>query len=203
MAASETAIASRALQILGEGTILNLADDEHKAREMNRAFAPVRDAELNRRLWRFSFGREALVALAAAPIGDDFDRQFQLPNDFIRLIPGLDLTTLVDLSDYRGSSHATLYSIEGRRLLTSLPAPLKIRFVRRVTDTTLFTPSFDEAFAARLAFETCERITGSDSKQDRCERSYRRAIREAVTAQALELATESQADDTWIMARTQ
>ncbi len=203
MAASETHIANLALQKLGEGPILNLSDDEHKAREMSRAFAFVRDAELNRRLWRFSFARASLPALAQAPIGEDYERKFQLPNDFIRLVPGLDMAQVPDLSDYRGGISSALYSIEGRELLTNLAAPLKIRYVRRVTDTTFYTPAFDAAFASRLAYETCERITGSDSKQDRCERDYRKAIKEAVLAQALELPTESQGDDTWLMARAQ
>jgi hypothetical protein len=203
MAASQTHIANIALQKLGEGTILNLTDDEHKARELNRAFAAVRDAELNRHLWRFSFARESLPALSQEPVGDEYERQFLLPNDFIRLVPGLDITSLVDLSDYRGASGTALYSIEGRNLLTNLSAPLKIRYVRRVTDTTLYTPSFDAAFASRLAYECCERITGSTEKQDRCMRDYKTAIREAITAQALELATESQGDDTWMIARGQ
>lgn len=203
MAASETHIANLALQKLGEGPILNLSDDEHKAREMLRAFASVRDAELNRRLWRFSFERASLPALVQEPIGDEYERQFLLPNDFIRLVPGLDITQLVDLTDYRGTSGTALYSIEGRKLLTNLSAPLKIRYVRRVTDTTLYTPAFDSAFASRLAYETCERITGSDSKLDRCDRDYKKAIREAVIAQALELPTESQGDDTWMIARAQ
>lgn len=203
MAASQTHIANIALQKLGEGPILNLTDDEHKAREMNRAFAAVRDAELNRRIWRFSLARESLAALVAAPIGDEYERQFLLPNDFIRLVPGLDIQGLVDFTDYRGASGTALYSIEGRKLLTNLAAPLKIRYIRRVTDTTLYTPAFDAAFASRLAYECCERITGSTEKQDRCMRDYKTAIREAVVAQALELASESQADDTWMIARQQ
>jgi hypothetical protein len=84
-----------------------------------------------------------------------------------------------------------------------LPAPLAIRYIARITDTTLFTPSFDDAFAARLAYDTCERITGDNSKQDRCNVRYKEAIKDARIAQALEAASESQGDDTWMMARNQ
>jgi hypothetical protein len=199
MAASETALANRALQKLGARRIMNLSEDSLEAREMSLAFAPVRDAELNRRRWRFSFRRESLPALAQAP-DSDYARQFQLPGDFIRLLEGGDIVNTVDLSEYR-SGGVPLYSIEGRRLLTDLPAPLSIRFVGRVTDTTLFVPAFDEAFASRLAYETCEKITQSTKKKGECLNDYGVAIGEARRAQALELPSVSIDDDTWLMAR--
>lgn len=202
MAASETHIANLGLQILGAPSIINLTDDTLSAREMNLAYASVRDAELNRRRWRFSIVRASLAALAAAPSGDDFERQFQLPGDFIRLIEGGDLSSVVDLSDYRGRIGAQ-YSIEGRRILSNLSAPLAIRYISRITDTTLFTPSFDMALAAKLAFQTCEKITQSTTKQETCRATYKEAIRDAAIAQALELPSEAIGDDTWIMARAQ
>jgi hypothetical protein len=199
MAASDTQIANRALQKIGAGSILNLAEDSNSGRECNRAFASVRDAELNRRIWRFSVERVSLPALSATP-DSDYAYQYQLPGDFIRLIPGGDIKTTVDLDDYR-SGFGNQYSIEGRKIRTNLGAPLAIRYIRRVTDTTLFTPAFDEAFASRLAYEICERITQSTDKLDRCLRDYKMAIREAQTAQVLELPSEAIADDTWIMCR--
>jgi hypothetical protein len=202
MAASETQIANLALQLLGAPSIINLTYDTLSAREMNLAYASVRDAELNRRRWRFSIQRASLPALASTPTGNDYARQFQLPGDFIRLIEGEDISTTVDLSDYRGRVGAQ-YSIEGRRILSNLAAPLKIRYIARVTDTTLYTPSFDMAFAAKLAFQTCEKITQSTTKQESCRLSYKEAIRDAAIAQALELPSEASGDDTWVMARAQ
>lgn len=200
MAASEVQIANLALQKLGEESILTLNDDLTRAIEIKLAFASVRDAELNRRRWRFSFQRVSLPALASTP-DSDYDLQYQLPGDFIRLLEGGDIRTVVDMADFRGS--ATLdYSIEGRKLLTNLSAPLAIRYIYRVTDTTLFTPAFDDAFAARLAYQTCERITGSTKKQAACLTDWRLAIGEATRAQALELPSASQADDSWVTART-
>lgn len=201
MAASEVQIANLALQKLGEESILTLNDDLTRAAEMKLAFASVRDAELNRRRWRFSFKRFSLPALSSTP-DSDYDFEYQLPGDFIRLLEGGDIRTTVDLSDYRGSPTLD-YSIEGRKILTNLGAPLKIRYIYRVTDTTLFTPAFDYAFASRLAYETCERITGSTKKQSACLTDYQIAIGEARRAQALELPSAPQADDTWVIARTQ
>jgi hypothetical protein len=200
MAASDTHIANLALLKLGESAILNLTEDSHKARELLRAYAAVRDAEFNRHRWRFTIERVALPALVATPIAD-YAYQYQLPGDFIRLIYGGDIKTTVDMNDYRGG-HGAQYSIEGRKILTSLPAPLSIRYIRRITDTTLHSPAFDEAFASRLAYTCCFRITNSNTHLEACLRDYKVAIREATQAQALELASEAIADDTWVMART-
>src|SRR5688572_9610430 len=102
MAASETQIANRALQKLGQPSILALTANLSRAVEMNKAFASVRDAELNRRRWRFSFVRVSLPALASTP-DSDYTYKYQLPGDFIRLVEGGDIRSCVDLTDYRGS----------------------------------------------------------------------------------------------------
>lgn len=201
MAASEAQLANLSLQILGAPSIISLSDDTLSAREMNLAFASVRDAELNRRRWRFSIVRASLPALVAAP-DSDYAYQYQLPGTFIRLIEGGDIRTTVDMGDYRSSNGSALYQVEGRRLLTNLPAPIAIRFIARITDTTLFTPAFDMAFASSLALQTCEKITQSTDKQVVCRAIYKDAIREAAAANALEQASESMGDDTWVMART-
>jgi hypothetical protein len=200
---SEVAICNAALIKLGAERINALDENNNRARVMNERYAAVRDAELDRCRWKFSIARVTLAALAAAPDGDDYARQFQLPNDYIRLIEGADIVDVADLSDYRGSSSAALYSVEGRKILTNLPAPLSIRYIAQITDTSLFVPSFAEALAARLADECCERITDSDSKRQTAKEDYRQAIREAKRARALEAPPQYQADDTWVMARTQ
>lgn len=200
MAASDVQIANLALQLLGARSILDLTQDTLEAREMNLAFASVRDSEFNKRRWRFTITRVSLPALVATP-DSDYAYQYELPGDFIRLIEGGDIRTVVDLNDYRSGNGSALYSIEGRRILTNLPAPLAIRHITRVTDTTLFTPSFDMAFAAALAEQTCEKITQSTAKKGDCRVAYRLAIRDAATANALELSSEPAADDTWVMAR--
>jgi hypothetical protein len=201
MAVSDISIANRALQKLGATAITSLDEANAKARAMNLALEPVRRAELRRRRWRFAIKRVTLPALADAP-DSGYDRQFQLPNDYLRLIEGGDLQSCADLSDYRSGGNA-LYSVEGGRLLTNLPAPLSIRYIADITDASLFDAAFVESFATRLALETCEPITESSSKKADLDADYRRAIREAAAANAFEKASESVADDTWVTARAQ
>lgn len=199
MPASDVSICNRALQMLGAESILNLSEDNNRARALNVAYEPVRDAEFDRHRWRFSIKRVSLPAVAAAP-DSDYARQFQVPNDFIRLIPGGDIVQLADLSDYRSGSSA-MYSVEGDKILTDLGAPLSIRYIARITDASLFNPAFAEALAARLADACCERLTQSDSKKQLAWGYYKQAIREAITSNAIERAPASVADDTWVMAR--
>lgn len=197
--ASEVDIANRALGKLGAATIIDLNEDDPKAVAINVAFATVRQAELRRRRWRFSLERHSLPALAdAPPFG--FQRQFQLPAGCLRVIQIGEFDLGPNLSDYRAAP-TELWSIEGRRILTNLGAPLKVRTIQDVPDTTQWDAAFVEAFAARLAYECCERITQSDSKKQLAWSDYREAIREAVRANALEVATSEATDDTWVMAR--
>lgn len=201
MATSAILVCNRALHKLGARTINSLDDNKESARVMRIAYDPVRRAELRRHRWRFSIARVSLPALTEEP-DSDYARQFQLPNDFLRLIEGGDIVSVADLSDYRGGVSA-LYSVEGGKILTDLAAPLAIRYLRDVTDTALFDAAFLEAFAARLAYEGCERITESNSKEDALLRGYRMAIKEAVIANALEVASEYPADSSWVVTRNQ
>jgi hypothetical protein len=196
---SEVSIINAALTKLAESSIESRNDDSERARVMNSRYDAVRDAELRRRRWKFSISRTSLAALAAAP-DSDFERQFQVPNDFLRLIEGGDLVSLPDMSDYR-SAESALFQLEGRTILTNLSAPLAIRYIAQIRDTAIFDSCFVEALASRLAFECCKRITGNENEKDSCKEDYRDAIREAVRANALESAPQSQADDTWVMAR--
>lgn len=200
MAVSEVAICNAALSKLGAGSITALTENVKNAREMSLRYASVRRAELRRRRWKFSIARASLAALASAP-NADYARQFQLPNDYLRLIEGGDIASFADLSDYRTANGRALYSIEGRLLLTSLGAPLKIRYIGDVTDTSLFDPAFDESFASRLAYECCEAITQSTTKQDQCLRDYRMSILEGARANAIETPATDPADSEWVLAR--
>ena len=80
-------------------------------------------------------------------------------------------------------------------------APLRIRYVQRVTDPGRFDPAFAEALGKRLAMECCEKITGSTTKVQAAKDQYALAISEATRANALENPPESIADDTWVVGR--
>lgn len=202
MAVSDVSICNRALQKLGSTTRLtSLDDDNSKARALKLAYEPVRRAELRKRVWRFAIARDSLPALAEEP-DSDYDLQYELPNDYLRLLPGGDLQTTSSLSDYRDGVEG-LYSVEGHQILTNIEAPLSIRYLRDVTDAASFDSCFVELLAAALALECCEEITESASKKQELRQDYMQCMRDAARANAFEKASEQPQDDTWVTARQQ
>lgn len=196
---SEVAIANRALTKLGAARILALTDDVKNAREINSMFESVRDDELRRHNWNFAITRTSLAALVATPSWG-YERQFQLPSDCLRVVQVDEFYYVSNLSDYRTTADAP-FQIEGRKILTSLDAPLKIRYVFRETDPQQWDSSFIEAFACRLALEACDAITQSNTKKDIIGREYDMAIKMAKRVDAIENPPDAMPDDSWIMSR--
>jgi hypothetical protein len=195
-------ICNGALILLGAETITAFSDHTKNARVMNERYDAVRRRALRKNRWRFSIKRTSLAALSQTP-ESDYWHQYQLPNDFIRLIEGGDIYEVPDLSDLRTSPGSALYSIEGRVILTDLGAPLAIRYIADITDPSMFDVCFVQSLEADLAYECCETITQSDSKQQLARQRYKEALRDATVANALEVAKSSIADHEWVAARSQ
>jgi hypothetical protein len=193
---SETEICNRALQKLGDGRIVSLTQDSANARSCNVAYAPIRDAELRAHPWSFSIKRAQLPALTSEPLFY-FDNEFQLPSDFLRLLPRDRFDNLADLD----------WTIEGRILRTNDAAPLNIRYVSQVTDPNEMDALFREALSSKIAYELCEEITQSNTKkgsigtQSGLAWDYVLIIREARRVNAIEKTAEDLPEDSWITAR--
>lgn len=200
MASSVVDIANIALNLLGAEPINALTDDVVTARTINLHYAPSRDKELIAHDWRFAIKRASLPALSAAPIGNDYTLQFELPADFLGVSLIGDSFPGQDRSDYRQRSTAE-YSIEGGILLTNYSAPLNIRYNALIEDASLFDPAFVLALAAQLSASCCKKITGDDQLVAAARAYYKEAIRDAVQSNALLSPPDFRADDSWVMAR--
>ncbi len=197
--ASDTKIANAALLKLRAARITELTDDNDRARTLNERYNAVREAELRRHRWKFSLARTTLPALSTTP-DFGYGLEYQVPTGFLALIQVGDFDVSTDLTDYRYAPIAP-YALEGRKILTDLGAPLSIRFVTDVTDVATMDTAFREAFASRLAYECCERITGKTTKRQLAMADYRLAVREAIRANAIESPPKQISDDTWVAAR--
>lgn len=202
--ASQTAICNRALTKLGQTRILSIGDDVKAARELNSMWDIVVDAELRRNVWNFAVARTSLAALAAAPAWG-FTYQFQLPSDYLRLVQVGEHYIIPNMTDYRSMPELP-YQVESssdgtKVIVTDFTAPLKIRYVKRITDTQQFDPLFVEALASRLAYEACEAITQSSTKKAEAWEDYKAALREAKLVDAIENPPEPLADDSWLLSR--
>lgn len=197
---SDVAIANLALTKLGEARIVSFGDDTKAARAITAIYEMTRDAELRRRKWRFALKRASLPALASSP-EFGYAYAYQLPADCLSILSVSDVAPGADLSDYRTGIDMGLYSLEGRQLLTDLGAPLGLRYKARITDPSQFDIAFVAAFASRLAYELAEDLTQSVQKREQAAADYKVALREAVAANAIEVAPEPMPDSSWLLSR--
>lgn len=199
MADSNVAIANLALTKLGDLRITDLDEDTKPAREVKAVFTMLRDKLLRRYTWRFSVKRAQLAASATAP-EFGYEYQYPLPTDCLRVIQVGEFYPPPNLADLNTGNDAE-WQIEGRSILHHQSGPLKIRYVRRVTDPVQFDACFDEAFACLIAHNTAEALTQSNSKKEAARQDFNQAIRDANFANAIENPPVSLADNAWLAAR--
>jgi len=202
--ASQADIANLALSILGKPSIASFLDNSNAARVINIEYDMLRRALLRgRATWRFSIKRASLPALTAVPVSGPYTQQFALPTDCLRVLLAGNTYPGLDLSDYRLGPDDSGYLVEGRNILCDYGAPLSLKYVGDITDTTLFDAWFDVYLAAEIAWTCCERLTGSDAKQQAAKDRKNDALIQAASSNALENTPESIADDSWVAARMQ
>lgn len=196
--ASETELANRALDLLGESPITSF-DGEGKVPEaMRRNYTPTLQAELRKHRWNFAIKRDNAGLITGAPMSG-YNYQYQLPSDCLLLIEvaGISIGNMGPFN-FGGLPD---YAVEGKRILTNKAAPLPIRFIRNVTETGEFDALFNEVLAHAWAIATCNAITGSGALKAELRAEYRLALREARLANCIERPNEDLAEGTWAAAR--
>lgn len=197
--ASQVEIVNRAIIKLGGETVTSLEDNKKSARVFSALWDTVRKAELSRAYWNFATQRASLPALGDVPDWG-FAYQYQLPSDYLKLMQVNDVFVAPGLADYRQSDDSP-WAIEGQAILTDFGAPLKIRYVKDITDTGLFHELFVEMLASKLAFEGCYAITQSREGQRQASDDYKMALKEARLSNAIERPPVGLPDDSWILGR--
>lgn len=190
MANSAVEICNRALQKLGAGRINDLAEDDRNAREMNLAYDPVREAELRKHRWNFSLERVQLAADATEPAFGRA-RSFTLPADCLKVVPPYPEQNLASRD----------WVIENGKIYTNDSSPLDVRYVKNIETVADMDALFAEALACKLAVETCEALTQSNTKKADLKDDYKTAIQDAKKANAIEVVPQETPDDPWIAAR--
>lgn len=189
----KTSLANYALSKVGEDPILALTDDTKKARLLNRIFDQVRDAELRRVRWKFSIKRDTALALVEPPAWG-YTYQYPLPSDFLGLVQVNDIYV-------RGGKQRTPWSVEQARILTDMAAPLKLRYVARITNTGLWDPLFNEVVACKLAMEVTETLTQSEGKRGQARDEFKFALSEAKRQDAIESPPDELPWGSWLDSR--
>jgi len=197
--ASSIEIANRALTKLGAARIISFGDDNKQARAVQSMFDIVRDAELRAHIWSFAIKRASLAALTSTPDWG-YTYEYQVPSDLLRILQVNDVYNGPSFEDYRNQSVAE-YALEGNKILTDFAAPLRIRYVAQITDTSQWDSTFVEAFACRLAVEMAEDLTQSNTKRELAQKEYEQALMMAIKAGGLETPPQALPDNTWVLSR--
>lgn len=91
----------------------------------------------------------------------------------------------------------------GRSLYSTCPI-LKIDYIRNIPESE-FDPLLNEVLACKIAMESCEYVTQSNSKKEDAERKYDRAVATAGQANAFVIGPEDIASDdgdySWVSVR--
>ena len=198
--ASSVDIVNSALTKLGAKRIMDLSDTQKEAREMNAIFELRRDYLLRTYNWSFAMKRANLSALVSTPEWG-YTLEYQLPTDCLRVVQVNDYWDVPGYADYLNSPDEEMYRIEGRTIRTNLGAPLKLRYIRKVTNSGEFDASFNEVFACDLAFNCAEALTQSNSKKESAREDRRDAIMMAVRSNAIELPPQMLPDSSWVLSR--
>lgn len=186
--ASEIQVYKAAATAVGSSSqITSPTDDRPVARAIRNVWDINRRAALRDAAWNFAMARAELPALAQAPVFG-FDSAFQLPADSVRLI------------EVFGEARAE-YQVEGRKVLADVSGPLRIRYIRDVTEPSEWDDEFAMAFGLRIGWMIGEKIAGSSFNQDRAWRNYREALVQAKTSDGSENPPIGQEESDWIRAR--
>lgn len=208
MATSVTDICNRALQKLGAKRISAITDQTPSGRACNLAYPIIRKSELRKYDWNFSITRDSLAADSPAPT---WGRQnsFTLPANFIKLAESYpeDLTTDVNVVGVSVAFTAQFTGMKdwvieaGNKIVTNDEAPLQIRYVADITDTTTWDSIFCEVVSTAMAIEMCEELTQSNTKKAALAEEYKMLINDAKHASSIEIAPADPPPDTWISVR--
>lgn len=187
----EVSICNLALQSLGAKSISTLVEDTVAGRACNRIYAHARDLELRAHPWSFARARVAVAASSTDPVFG-YAKQYQMPSDCLRILP---------TNGHGGTTNQDDFQIEGRQILTNASSPIKLVYVRQVTDPNTFDQLFVELLVARIAMEIAEKVTQSNQKKEDAMSLYVAARKEARRVNAFERPPQEEPVDSWINAR--
>ena len=164
-----------------------------EASAFDEIYEDKRDELLELHKWNFATKRVQLARLSDAPVFG-WLYQYQLPNDFIRIHRAF------DNSDGRGNIDNELAIEEG--VLKTDATSVYLRYVYRVTDPNLMTPTFRAAFAKLLASQVAVSLTNDAGLRTRLYDEYiQETLPTAKSVDSLQDAPEQIPESDWVTSR--
>lgn len=191
--ATEAGIINVAMfQIHYDKRIASRTEGTKAANAADEIYDETRDELLEMHKWNFAAWRAQCAEDSTTP-ATEWDHQYVLPSDFVRL------TQVADNTDMLGRVE---YQLEGGKILTDA-TKCYIKYVRRVTDPNLMTPTFRAAFSKLLASRLAVVLSNSSALS---EAKYKEFLDQdlptAKSVDALQDQPERLPESDWVTART-
>lgn len=196
---SETDILNNALILIGEQTVLTADDTTKQGRRFIQVYGFLRDALLRAHYWNFALKRASIAALTSTPAWG-YQYEYQLPDDCLTLIQVGSYSTNINAGYYNQVDNSP-YKIESGKILTDLIAPLNIRYIRKVDNSSEFDPSFSEMIAIKIAIHLNEDLTNNTAMIDRLSQLYKESKQRALRGNAIEKSSQGFVDGDDTLAR--
>lgn len=184
--ATDIAICSRALVLLGDDPIASLSENTKRASICNNLYPVAKRSVLRAHVWNCAVTRVALAPLAGSPVGGEWGYWFAMPGGLLRVLGVGDL-------------EKDEYTFEGRRILTNVSS-VTLRYVDDITEG-YFDALLTDLMTARMAADLAYPITKSASVAQVKQAEYRDTLRTAKAVDGQENPPEDFAASPFIDAR--
>lgn len=170
--------------------ITSLTQGTPNANIMNARYAHVRDDLLRSHNWNFAQRWSSLATTGTSPTAE-FEYEFQLPTDLIRIIK---------VADNDGGYGNLPYDIYNDKLYCDSNT-VYLKYVSKVADPNLMPADFREALAWSLAFDAALAITDSNNARTTAEGAMRRQIARAKSVDSQENYPDHMPVGSWTTSR--
>lgn len=192
MATNSVQICNWALTELGAQRISSLTDTSKAGLLCNEQYDKVRKSLLMAHPWNFATIRVELAITTNEPVYE-FDSEFLLPTDCLRVWE----TDLPETEPW-----VREINNDGDSVLLCNSGEINIRYIKNLTDTTLFSPMFDELLALKIAKNLSYALVQSSTLRDALTRDIKERVGEVRSIDAQENGRQSFEANEWIDIRT-
>lgn len=140
--------------------------------------------------------------LGSGPLSQSLTKNiFRKPAGYLRCAPQNPKSGVYSYLGAPSGHQIEDWQFQGDFIVSQDPNPILLRFAADVTIVTQMDDMFCEGLAARVALETCETITNSNSKQQTCNNAYSKFMGEARIVNAIEVGIVEPPDDDYLVCR--
>lgn len=198
---SIVSICNLALSNIGKDNISSLTEASAEARACNQFYEHARDTLLQVYPWRFAGVTQSLASVTNDKVGE-WSHAYALPSDYLKarwIRPEYSDTDAVTLTQQQEIQIP--YDIEGDKLYCNM-SPAFLRYTRRITDPTKFTPLFVDALSWALTVRLAMPLTRDLKQRNDAYKLAQMARAEAEMADANEVRNSADHDSELVEVRS-